>query len=167
MIAPNNFRRALLLLVTMILLLMTSAQAQEKKKSHTKAPKPIPSDAKPVLWQQPTDVSSRDLFLGQGGEAMKPDLSKVTFVADETVSHSTKYRVRDGAGNEWVVKLGEEAQSETAAVRLVWAAGYFADITYLVPHVDIDGKGSFDNARFEARVKGEKRLGQRWAWDHK
>jgi len=72
--------------------------------------------------------------------------------------------VRDGAGKEWVVKIGPEAQSETAAVRLVWAAGYFADITYLVPHVDIEGKGSFDNARFEARIKGEKRLSQRWDW---
>ncbi len=96
---------------------------------------------------------------------MKPDLSKVTFVADETKSYSKKYRVRDGSGNEWVVKLGPEAQSETAAVRLVWAAGYFADTTYLVPHVDIEGKGGFDNARFEARIKGEKRLGQRWDWE--
>jgi len=33
-----------------------------------------------------------------------------------------------------------------------------------VPHVDIEGKGSFDNARFEARPKGQKRLGQRWDW---
>ena len=95
---------------------------------------------------------------------MKPDLSKVTFIADETRSYSKKYRVRDGAGNEWVVKVGPEAQSETAATRLIWAAGYFSDITYLVPHVDIEGKGSFDNARFEARPKGQKRLGQRWDW---
>jgi hypothetical protein len=166
MIASTNFRRATLLLLAMILLLTASAQAQEKKKSHSKSPKPIPADAKPVLWREPADIASRDLYLGEGGDAMKPDLSKVTFVSDETVSHSTKYRVRDGAGNEWVVKIGEEAQSETAAVRLVWAAGYFADITYLVPHVDIEGKGGFDNVRFEARVKGEKRLGQRWDWEH-
>ncbi len=150
----------------MTILLATSIQGQKPKKSHPKDPKPIPSDAKPVLWRAPTDVASRDLYLGSGGEAMKPDLSKVTFVADETRSHSPKYRVRDGAGNEWMVKLGEEAQSETAAVRFVWAAGYFADTTYLVPHVEIEGKGSFDNARFEARIKGEKRLGQRWDWQH-
>jgi len=142
-------------------LLTSTIQGQKSKKSH---PKPIPNDAKPVLWHEPTDIASRDLFLGSGGEAMKPDLSKVTFVADETRSYSKKYRVRDGAGNEWVVKVGPEAQSETAATRLIWAAGYFADITYLVPHVDIEGKGSFDNARFEARPKGQKRLGQRWDW---
>src|SRR5206468_5699221 len=164
MFAPKLFQRFVVLVIGMTILLATSTQGQDPKKSHPKDPKPIPSDAKPVLWREPTDIASRDLYLGEGGEAMKPDLSKVTFVADETRSHSRKYRVRDGAGNEWVVKVGPEAQSETAATRLIWAAGYFGDITYLVPHVDIEGKGSFDNARFEARPKGQKRLGQRWDW---
>jgi len=164
MFAPNILRRLALAVIGLALLLTAASQAQQKK-SHPKDPKPIPSDAKPVLWHEPTDIASRDLFWGQGGEAMKPDVSRVTFVADETSSYSKKYRVRDAAGNEWVVKLGPEAQSETAAVRLVWAAGYFADTTYLVPHVDIEGKGRFDNARFEARIKGEKRLGQRWDWE--
>ena len=161
MFQRNSFKRPALILIGMAMLLTGTIQGQKSKKSH---PKPIPNDAKPVLWHEPTDIASRDLFLGSGGEAMKPDLSKVTFVADETRSYSKKYRVRDGAGNEWVVKVGPEAQSETAATRLIWAAGYFADITYLVPHVDIEGKGSFDNARFEARIKGQKRLGQRWDW---
>ena len=161
MFQRNSFKRPALILIGMVMLLTGTIQGQKSKKSH---PKPIPNDAKPVLWHEPTDIASRDLFLGAGGEAMKPDLSKVTFVADETRSYSKKYRVRDGAGNEWVVKVGPEAQSETAATRLIWAAGYFADITYLVPHVDIEGKGSFDNARFEARPKGQKRLGQRWDW---
>ena len=161
MFQRNSFKRPVLILIGMAMLLTGTIQGQKSKKSH---PKPIPNDAKPVLWHEPTDIASRDLFLGSGGEAMKPDLSKVTFVADETRSYSKKYRVRDGAGNEWVVKVGPEAQSETAATRLIWAAGYFADITYLVPHVDIEGKGSFDNARFEARPKGQKRLGQRWDW---
>ena len=160
-----NFRQWAVLLVGIGAILTASIQGQEKKTSHSKAPKPIPSDAKAVLWRAPTDIASRDLFLGPGGDAMKPDLSRVTFVADETRSHSTKYRVRDGAGREWVVKIGEEAQSETAATRLLWAAGYFVDTTYLVPHVEIVGKGAFDYARFEARIKGEKRLGQRWDWE--
>jgi hypothetical protein len=163
MFAQNTFRRFALTVFGLTVLITASAQAQKQKKSD---PKPIPGDAKAVLWRQPTDIAARDLYLGEGGEAMKPDLSKVTFVADETSSHSTKYRVRDGASKEWLIKIGEEAQSETAAVRLVWAAGYFADVTYLVPKVDIEGKGTFENARFEARIKGEKRLGQRWDWQH-
>src|SRR5436305_4066975 len=161
MFERNSLKLLGLFLIGMAMLLTGTIQGQKSKKSH---PKPIPNDAKPVLWREPTDIASRDLFPGPGGEAMKPDLSKVTFIADETRSYSKKYRVRDGAGNEWVVKLGTEAQSETAATRLLWAAGYFVDITYLAPHVDIEGKGSFDNARFEARPKGKKRLGQRWDW---
>ena len=144
-------------------LLPVTLRAQKDGK--TKQPKPIPADARAVLWQEPTDITSRDLFLGFGGESMKPDLSHVVFLKDETRSYSTKYRVRDGAGNEWVVKIGQEAQSETAATRLVWAAGYYVDVTYLVPHVVIEGKGAFDNVRFEARGGGVKRMDQRWDWE--
>ena len=116
MFERNSFKRITLILIGLALLLSASIQGQQTKKSH---PKPIPNDAKPVLWREPTDIASRDLFLGPGGEAMKPDLSKVTFIADESRSYSKKYRVRDGAGNVWVVKIGPEAQSETAATRLI------------------------------------------------
>jgi hypothetical protein len=135
-----------------------------QKDGKTRTPKPIPTQAHAVLWQEPADITSRDLFLGPGGDSMKPDLSRVVFVRDETKSFSTKYRVRDGAGKEWVVKIGPEAQPETAATRLVWAAGYYTDVTYLAPHVHIEGKGDFDNVRFEARGDGVKRLDQRWDW---
>ena len=47
---------------------------------------------------------------------------------------------------------------------LLWAAGYTTDITYLVPAVTIEGMGSFENVRFEARDKNIKRLGE-WKWD--
>jgi len=158
-------RIQLIAMVAIVGLGLLPAILRAQKGGKSKEPKPIPADAKAVLWQEPTDITSRDLFLGSGGESMKPDLSHVVFLKDETKSYSTKYRVRDGAGNEWVVKIGPEAQPETAAVRLVWAAGYYADTTYLVPHVVIEGKGAFDNVRFEARGHGEKRLDQRWDWD--
>jgi hypothetical protein len=165
----KTFPWFVIIVLGLLLLAPNSLQAQKdsknaQKDSQNEGPKPIPADAKPVLWLEPTDISSRDLFLGSGGEAMKPDLSSITFLKDETRSYSTKYRVRDGAGKEWVVKIGQEAQSETAATRLVWAAGYFVDTTYLVPHVRIEGKGEFDNVRFEARGGGVKRLDQKWDW---
>src|SRR5258705_9356771 len=62
--------------------------------------------------------------LGAGGEKMNPDLSRVTFIEEKKGGWSTKYRVRDGKGVEWVAKLSKEAQPETASNRLVWAAGY-------------------------------------------
>jgi hypothetical protein len=94
---------------------------------------------------------------------MKPDLSHVTFVKEESHGYSTKYRVLDGAGNEWVVKLGKEAQPDTVASRLLWAVGYSAEVSYLVPRFTLNGKGTFENARFEARPKNEDRIGE-WSW---
>lgn len=117
----------------------------------------------PVLWRAPVDLPSRDLLLGPGGEAMRPDLSRVTFIKDETGGFSTKYRVKDGAGRVWVAKIGKEAQSETAATRLVWAVGYVTEINYLVPRLTIEGKGTFENVRLEARPESVERLDE-WKW---
>jgi hypothetical protein len=101
--------------------------------------------------------------VGAGGEEMKPDLSRVTFVAVKEGGWSTKYSVLDGKGNEWVAKLSKEAQPETAANRLLWAIGYETEIVHFVPHLTIQGKGNFDNAKLEARPKDVKRDGF-WTW---
>ena len=115
------------------------------------------------MWRAPDDIESRNLLLGAGGEAMKPDLTRVTFVAVKEGGWSTRYAVRDGQGNEWIAKLSKEAQPETAATRLVWAAGYETEISYLVPELEIVGKGTFKNVRLEARPKDIKRAGA-WTW---
>src|SRR5215510_4585004 len=153
-----------------ILTLVLQAQAlQDKSKnvdrSGNKNQKNQSFDGKPMLWRERTDISSLNLLLGPAGKDLKPDISKVTFIREETGGHSKKYRVRDGAGHVWVVKIGNEAQTETAATRLLWAAGYATDITFLVPSVVIDGKGTLQNVRFESRDKNIKRLGE-WQWDH-
>lgn len=120
--------------------------------------------AVPVLWQEPFDIETRDLALGPGGETMFPDLRELTLIKQETGGHSLKYRVRDGAGQEWVAKIGDEAQSETAAVRLLWAVGYVTEVSYLVPKIYITGLNqTFENVRLEARPKNVKRKGQ-WHW---
>ena len=118
----------------------------------------------PVLWRDPGDVAALNLLAGPGGAAARPNLRGVRFLKEEKGGFSTKYRVRDGSGREWVVKVGKEAQSETAAVRLLWAAGYPTEIVYLARRVNIRGKGNFTNARFEARPKGVDRVGE-WKWD--
>jgi hypothetical protein len=144
--------------LSLILALSFSVFADDKKSKKKGA-----ATATPVLWQDPGDISSRDLFYGPGGQEMQPDLSHVTFIRDETGGYSKKYRVQDGAGRVWVAKLSNEAQPETAASRLVWAIGYKTEITYLVPQVAIEGKGTFKNVRFEARSKDIKRL-DNWMW---
>jgi hypothetical protein len=95
---------------------------------------------------------------------MKPDLSKVIFIEDVTRGYSKRFRVRDGSGREWIAKMGKEAQPETAAIRIISAAGYFTDATYLAPSVVIDGKGTFTNVEFKARPKDVKRV-DHWNWE--
>lgn len=159
-------RLSRLTLVLSILALGLSAHAaDDKSKSKDKKDKEHSVVGTPILWREPADIASLNLLLGPGGEEMKPDVSKVTFIKEEKDGWSKKYRVTDGAGREWVAKIGVEAQPETAATRLLWAAGYNTDITYLVPSVTIDGLGTFENVRFEARPKHVKRLTE-WKWDH-
>jgi len=155
----NTTRKLRTLLLFALMLSLTSIEtglAKSKKKKE-------PLTGTPILWQQPDNISSRDLFLGPGGEAMRPDLRRITFIKEEKGGYSKKYRVRDGSGHEWVAKIGKEAQSETSAIRLLWGVGYVTEVNYLVPRVTIPGKGTFSNVRFEARPERWDRVGE-WKW---
>jgi len=149
------------LFLALMLALPLSAAAQDDK---AKKEKKVPTGT-PVFWVAPSDVGSMNLLLGAGGEEMKPDISKITFIEQKTGGYSTKYRVRDAKGNEWVAKVGKEAQTDTAANRLLWALGYETEIAYLIPHLKIEGKGEFDNVRLEARPADVKRGGN-WMWEN-
>jgi hypothetical protein len=145
-------------ILALLLALPFAAAAQDKKdkKEYT---------GTPVFWHDPADIESRNLLLGAGGEEMKPDIRQITFIEQKKGGYSTKYRVRDAKGNEWIAKLGKEAQPDTAANRLLWALGYETEIAYLYPHLTIEGKGEFDNVRLEARPANVKRLGP-WKWEN-
>jgi hypothetical protein len=152
---------------------IVSFAQKDKDKDKKDAKEVLTGEA--VLWREPTDIASRDLFLGSGGEQMKPDLSNVTFEKEEPSGYSVKYTVHDGAGKKWVVKLGNEARPETTANRLLWAVGYATETVYLAPCAHIKGApkprkdvkrcegDGFADARFEARGEGVKR-GDNWDW---
>jgi hypothetical protein len=170
------FRKSIAMLFVAALTFSSVALAGQKDSKKNEKKEAPPPQGTPVLWQEPTDITSRNLLLGPGGEEMKPDLSQVIWEETDGTGYSVKWRVRDGSGKKWVVKVGNEAQPETAAVRLLWAAGYATEINYLVPCVQIvnapkprknvkrcEGKG-FANVRFEARPKELKRL-DLWSWN--
>ena len=160
MFVPKRSRGSfgkVLLTAVLFLFAFYAIGADAKKKL-----KEIPR-GRPILWQSPADIGSRNLYLGPGGARMKPDLRRVKFLKDEQGGHSKKFRIRDASGREWVAKVGNEAQAETAAVRLVWAVGYETEVNYLVPRLKVPGKGTFENVRLEARPKSEKRLDE-WKW---
>jgi len=153
--------------MVLMLALPFSAAAQDKDKESKSKDKNAKKEltGKPVMWHDPADIASRNLILGAGGEEMKPDISKITFIEDKPGGYSKKYRVRDAKGNEWIAKIGKEAQPDTAANRLLWALGYETEVAYLVPKLKIEGKGEFENVRLEARPADVKRAGN-WMWEN-
>ncbi len=129
------------------------------------------------IWQDPGDMASLDLIHGAGGKAHAPDpAGTFTFVKEDLLGTSPKFEVTDGQGVEWKVKLGQESQSETAATRFLWAAGYFVDEDYYVAALTVKGLptlrrgqqfvssgGIVHGVRLERRRTAARKLGT-WDW---
>jgi hypothetical protein len=143
--------------------------------------KPAPDPVNPVsvraLWHDPGDVASLDLAFGSGGRAHAPrEGATYSFVKEDLGGSSAKFYVRDDAGVEWLVKVGDEARGETAATRLVWAMGYFTDEDYFVRELHVSGlgklrrhsksihkDGTITNARLKRSLEERKKVAN-WDW---
>ena len=128
-----------------------------------------------VLWTDPGDIRSRNLFFGPGGKKNVPQ-PPVTFEKEDEKGTSPKFDVRDQADKKWKAKLGVEAQPETVAVRLLWAVGYDANENYFFPDLQVDGlpkhlqrgeevitAGHARNVRLQRHPHGDKKAGE-WSW---
>lgn len=129
-----------------------------------------------MLWRDPIDITSRDLYYGPGGKKHQPRGTFV-FVKEDLDGTNPKFVVRDQDGVKWKVKLGLEARPETAASRIVWAAGYFANEDYFVADLQVSGMpprlhrgqklispdGSVHNVRLKREENDEKKIGE-WKW---
>jgi hypothetical protein len=128
-----------------------------------------------AMWTEPSDISSRDLFYGPGGEKDAPR-GTFTFEKEDLDGTNPKFIVHDQDGVKWKVKLGEEARPETVASRLIWSVGYFADEDYFLPDFRVEGPvhmhrganliapdGSMHNVRLKRYLREEKKIGN-WSW---
>jgi hypothetical protein len=156
------------------LLIFSSAVAVAQKKEKEKAVKD--PNAPEVVWRDPGDVSSLNLLYGSGGVAHAPDPNGTyTFVEEDMNGTSPKIKVKDAQGVEWTAKMGAEPQAETAATRLLWAAGYFTNEDYYAVEIKVEGlpklkrgeqyvsNGAIRSVRLKRKSKGEKDLGN-WDW---
>jgi hypothetical protein len=130
------------------------------------------------IWRDPGDLSRLDLAAGPGGADGAPE-PPFTFVEEHGSGSQPCVSVTDARGRRWRVKWGDEVRSEAFAVRLVWACGYFAEVTYFVPSGLIDGacdlgraaahleNRAFIDARFEIDDPGVRMLFEEhsWAWN--
>jgi len=128
-----------------------------------------------TLWREPTDIATRDLYYGPGGKKQQP-APAFTFIKEDLNGTNPKFDVDDGAGVKWKAKLGLEAQPETVATRLVWAVGYTAAESYLIPEMHVDGMsgmqrgknligkdGTIRNVRVKRNPEGKKEGDWKWA----
>jgi len=129
-----------------------------------------------VLWREPIDIGSRNLFYGPGGEQHQPH-GTLTFVEEDLNGSNPKYIVRDQDHVKWTIKLGMEARPETVASRLVWAAGYFANEDYFLEDLQVEempvhlkrGRdqigpgGSMHAARLKRHLEDQKKI-ENWKW---
>ena len=130
-----------------------------------------------VIWRDPGRVASLNLMYGAGGKQHAPDpRGTFSFLKEDPLATSPKFDVVDRQGIEWKVKLGQEPQSETAAARFMWAAGYFVDEDYYLPEITVTGvpklhrgeefvspDGTIRGARLERKLMNVEKEGT-WDW---
>jgi hypothetical protein len=76
-----------------------------------------------------------DFIGGPGGRELKPQAPFAVQKAEKTGTQP-KVLVTDAKQNTWEVKWGPEAKSEPFVVRLLWATGYFVDVSDHVTSLD-------------------------------
>lgn len=127
-----------------------------------------------VLWRDRGDVAALNLLDGPAGKAGEPG-TDFTFTAESMNGSAPKFDVKDADGAKWKVKLGPEVKSETAASRLLWAAGYFSDEDYYRAQIRVQGMKSLSRGNKyisegglvrDVRLErvGDEKSSQDWSW---
>jgi hypothetical protein len=153
-------------MIVLVLALAAAASAQTNQQAKPGA------DA--VIWQDPGDIRSLNLFWGPGGEKHQPQ-PPVAFVEEDMHGTSPKFEVRDSNDKKWKAKLGLEAKPETAASRLLWAVGYGANENYFLPQLQVTSmpamlkRGLAGHGGIVPDVRLQRHAGKRigdWNWRH-
>ena len=168
----SRFRNRWVILLTTVVLISTFSlgfsKSKKKKRAHG-------DKSAAVLWRDPGNIRTRDLYYGPGAKECAP-VPPFHFVKEVKEGGMPKFEVEDARGMKWRVKLGPEAQAETVSSRLVWAVGYNAEESYYFDRTRIEGMqqlsrgqkfvqgDSVIGARFEPRRKNVER-GANWSWD--
>jgi hypothetical protein len=139
------------------------------------APVAAISKARPLIWENPGNISARDLYYGPGGKEHAPHTT-FTFLKEDLQGSNPKFDVQDQDGTKWKVKLGGEAKPEVVAARFVWAVGYFANEDYFLPVLHVEQMphlkrgqhqvkdGTVHDVRLKRSEKAEKKIGE-WKWN--
>ena len=168
-----NVKRLTVALLLFAAALNTAPAAPGKKAKH---PAETANAGIAVLWRDPSDIASRNLYYGPGGTEHQPH-GPYTFVKEDLDGTNPKFVVTDTDGVKWKVKLGVEARPETVADRITWSVGYFTNEDYFLADLHVENlpprlhrgqkligpDGAFHNVRLKRESKDEKKVGI-WHW---
>jgi hypothetical protein len=171
----HQFSRTFKTLVAVFVLVSPTIGTPAEKSEPASAEAKVTVEGPPVLWRDPVDIASRNLFYGPGGKAHEPQ-GTFTFDKEDMQGSNPKFDVVEQNGVRWKVKLGDEARPETVASRLTWAVGYFTNEDYFVPllHVQnmphlhrgsnlVSPDGTMHDVRLKRHLKEQKKIGE-WSW---
>jgi len=148
--------------------------ARDGPTTTNKVPAEITPAGPAVLWRDPVDIRTRDLYYGAGGKLHEPQ-GPYKFLNEDTQASSPKFEIEGGGGVKWKAKLGVEVRPEIAASRLLWAVGYFANEDYFVPELPVENmphlqrgnrwvhNGVARDVRLKRHAGDERKLGT-WSW---
>ena len=133
-----------------------------------------PSTTTPVsLWEEPTDLESRDLYYGPWGPERAPDPAEVyVLVAYKHSGVNPGMTVRDSRGQQWSVKqapldgTASEGPIEVIVSRVLSAIGYHQPPVYYLPSFtfkDDWGVRTEAGGRFRLKEPKMKDRGE-WSW---
>jgi len=157
--SSHSRTRPLLVLATVVLFSCGARSAE-------RAPKGLAPTA-PIeqLWQDPGDIGAKDLLLGPEGQKEVPDpRADYKFLEEDTSGHSNGYVVEDPKGRKWKVKVGNEAQSELVASRILWAIGFHQPVEHYVAHWRLTGGPVAQPEPGRFRLDSDHKNEGDWSW---
>jgi hypothetical protein len=160
-----------------VLLALATFLSAEEVREQTKSKHKLEKSAA-LLWADPGDIKSRDLYYGIGGKKREPQ-APIAFDKEDPKGTSPKFDVHDADGRKWKAKIGAEARPETAAARLLWAVGYFANENYFFLSLQVNALpahlergqqfvhgSAVNNVRLQRDPPHTKKAGD-WSWRDK
>jgi len=165
-------------LKTLILAAALTAPAIPSAGQKHESGKGAVANANAVVWVDPGDIHSRDLYYGVGGNKDVPN-APFKYGKEDKGGTSPKFDVTDASGEEWRAKLGPESQAEVVASRLLWAIGYSCNEDYYFSEMRLPGISEHQKrgrefidvadvahgVRLQRTPKHEKK-GKGWSWSN-